>query len=113
MTTTYGRLIEYNDWEGETWNFWLAVDGNGPALDRLVEFVAKRYGDDDPQPFRFTDDLLSAEQVDLLVRFAECDYMPTHNRVDGVLTLPGELGDDFARKLYKGGIKGFFTEAGA
>lgn len=106
--TTYRRMIEANDNEGETWNWWLATAGNETALDRIKDFLIE--DDWDPSELGVTDDELSGPEVDLLVRFADAGYYMSHNKVNGLLELPETLDDDFvdAHALYKGGIRAFF-----
>ncbi|WP_194838510.1 hypothetical protein [Nocardia sp. XZ_19_369] len=109
---TYRRLIENNEWEGARWNFWLLIDRNGVALERLAEFIEARYSNEIEPAFSITGDVLTADEVDLLVRFADADdadYMSTHNKVDGILRLPENLDDAFAAALHKGGIKDMFV----
>ncbi|WP_306365473.1 hypothetical protein [Nocardia sp. CC227C] len=118
--TTYRRFIETNDHEGETWNFWLQVDGNMTALAILGDHLDKvndELGEFDDPAFVLEVDEIQGHEVDLLVRFGESLYMHQHNKVDGSMRLPKDFtsGDLEATTdwLYKGGIKKFFTEAGA
>lgn len=104
------RFVETNDHEGETWNFWLQMNGNEEALDGLVGYLEDH--EDDEDVFVLADDELSDSEVDLLVRFASGDYMPSHSKVVGRLVLPdgfeGKTPNDL---FYKGGITDFFTAA--
>lgn len=108
--TRYVKFTENNDHEGESWNFWLPVDGNEQELEVLAVLVAT----DDEYP-EYELDLDHPEDetaVDAFVRRAkqvEGGYMDSDNKVTGVLTVPPDLDVD---KLYKGGIKGLF-KAGA
>ncbi|WP_405490415.1 hypothetical protein [Nocardia sp. NBC_00511] len=119
--TTYRRFIETNDHEGETWNFWLQVDGNMTALDILGDRLDK-LGHLMDWPFTLTAEQEEEQEVDLLVRFAESGYMAQHNKVNGSLSLPkiftstdftgldyGDVTDQVTDVLYKGGIKKLFT----
>ncbi|MFJ4653784.1 hypothetical protein ACIP5Y_21165 [Nocardia sp. NPDC088792] len=110
--TTYRRFIETCDHEGETWNFWLQVDGNmtalavlGDKLDAINEPLIDR-------PFVLEVDQLDEPEVDLLIRFGESGYFMQHNKIDGSLQLPKNfLALDFEAvtdHLYKGAIRDFF-----
>ncbi|WP_063042252.1 MULTISPECIES: hypothetical protein [Nocardia] len=107
----FRRLIENNDHEGETWNWWLQVDGSEEELARLEELMAKF----DSEFFTLTDDIENREVVDLLVRYSALAYYADHNLVLGVLTLPDlsryERADDVTDLLYKGRIADYYKEA--
>lgn len=116
------KLTEINEHEGETWRFWLQVDGNEEALAKLaiaLGRVAELYGESYDVPFELDDQFKSEAYVDVLVEEAEDDdgYMAPHHKVTGVLTVPDwpELGPDdydnaIERALYKGGIAKLFSE---
>lgn len=117
------KLREINEHEGETWRFWLQVDGNEAELKRLrtaLERVAELYGDQYDVPFELSDQPKSEAYVDALVEEAEGDddgYMAAHHKVTGVLTVPDwpDLAPDdydnaIERALYKGGIRKLFRE---
>lgn len=110
----FARLIETNEHEAATWNFWLQVNGNEDGLDRLADFLET---DDDEPHYVLTQDELTEPEVDLLVRFADENYMMTHNKVVGVLVLPDGLADEEPDHwFYKGQIEKLFvapTEEGA
>ncbi|WP_327139401.1 hypothetical protein [Nocardia sp. NBC_01327] len=119
--TTYRRFIETNDHEGETWNFWLQVDGNMTALAILGDQLDKLKALMD-WPFDLTSEQLDEPEVDLLIRFGESGYMNQHNKINGSLRLPailacgnftgvtyGDLTDEVTDLLYKGGIEKLFT----
>lgn len=118
--TTYRRFIETNDNEGETWNFWLQVDGNMTALAILGNHLDGLYEDFeewDECPFVLEDDQLETHEVDLLVRYGDEygdeGYMNQHNKIDGSLTLPKDFTEGnfeaVTKYLHKGGIKKFFA----
>lgn len=119
--TTYRRFVETNDNEGETWNFWLQVDGNMTALDILGDQLGKLQALID-WPFVLTADQADDREVDLLMKFGDSGYMNEHNKVDGSLSLPkiftstdftgvgyGDVTDEVTGLLYKGGIEKLFT----
>lgn len=109
--STYFRFVEENEHEGATWNFWLLSDGNEAELDRLADYLAAASEDDDEPQFMLAEDELTGSEVDLLVRFAEENYHLSHNKIDGRLSLPELLDDEFRDALYKGGIRDFFEAA--
>mgnify|MGYP001103003982 FL=1 len=110
--TTFVRFEEYNDNEGETWNFWLQLDGNGEELDKLLNLLVDVEGEcleiGRDLAYIFTTNVEPEQIVDKLVEYAEEGYMPSHSKVTGKFTCPDDLGEN-ADKLYKGGIKDFFS----
>ncbi len=113
------RFDETNDHEGETWTFWLQVDGNENQLDKLWNLLidaAKNPDDEDEEDEDFAYDLsdrseetLAEEHVDVLVKHAAgVGYMAAHTKVVGKFTCPDSLGDG-ADDLYKGKICKLFT----
>ncbi|TDP29796.1 hypothetical protein [Nocardia ignorata] len=101
------RYTETNDHEGETWTFWLQVDGNEQPLTWLAEFLTAINAEElDPQYELFPADVISEEHVDVLVEWGGSGYMSLHNKVVGRLTIPAKFspGD-----LYKGRVKNLFT----
>ena len=111
--TIYRRFVEQNEHEGATWNWWLQTDGNELPMAHLSAFLQQRSGEDlGGYPYELTEDLAINADVDVLVKHADEDYYPLHNKVDGVLTLPEELDQVFEEKLYKGGIRDFFNAGG-
>jgi hypothetical protein len=104
MAHTYIRLTEVNEWEGETWHFYLPVAGNSEALAALKELIDN--ADDD---FGFSlSETLTEDEVDTLVRTANGDtsYLAAHTKLTGRLTAINDLD-----KLYKGQIVDFFSDA--
>lgn len=110
---TFVPFVEHNEHEGESWTFWLQVQGNEEGLERLEVLL------DDEELYEIDlDTELSEAQVDTLVEHGGGGYMAYHHKVTGVLVLPESLdSDDVPRSvvmealdehLYKGGIKGMF-----
>jgi hypothetical protein len=105
------KLTEDNDWEGETWHFWLQLDGNQAELDKLAVWLEEKQGEDDEGGFSLNMDRTRYEdEVDLLVEEADYGYMKTHNKVVGIANF-GDLSlvDDPASILYKGRVEDFFS----
>lgn len=104
--TTFVKFIEINDHEGETWRFYLQVDGNEKALEELKKRIAAEIKYDE---YTLTDERLTESDVDVLVRHSDCGYMDYENKVTGTLVLPYEKGVTIDEVLYKGGIRDLFT----
>lgn len=105
--TRFMRYTEYNDHEGETWTFWLQVDGNEDALGWLNQFLETINADDmDPAYQVFADQVIPEEHVDVLTTWGGEGYMALHNKVTGKLDIPADFAPD---DLYKGRIEGLFT----
>lgn len=111
------RLKEDNEWEGETWCFWLQRNGNEEALAKLGNLLDS----DDALSDTFTLDLTivnTEEEVDKLVEQAIKDYKEDggytyeHNKITGTFVWPAEKksAEDWAQDLNKGSIKDFFKE---
>lgn len=98
----YVQFTEVNDWEGETWYFYLPLEGNAREIGRLAYLIR----DSESYDIDFTQ--LTEEQVDTLVEFGGAGYLYYHNKVEGDLQdLPEEL-DPENDPFYKGGIEEFF-----
>jgi hypothetical protein len=99
--TLYVTLVEDNDWEGETWRFYLPLEGNDGELRKLKRLI------DDAGDESYTLDLspIKEEIVDARVKNLSDDtsYMAAHKKFEGTFKCPPSVDD-----LYKGGIKDFF-----
>ena len=107
--TDFVRLNEYNDNEGEVWNWWLQVTGNEGQIGKLARLLDEAW--DTAQydlDYDLTPDLESERVVDVLVMYAEDGYYASHNKVVGTFTCPET--DDILQHLYKGGIRDFFDK---
>lgn len=103
------RFTERNEWEGETWRFYLQVDGNEDEITKLRRLLAEaakrsKIGLD----YTLDDTLMPEADVDVLVDSTSDGYMPAHNKVTGRFKCPDDLGER-ANELYKGSIEEFFT----
>ncbi len=113
----YVKFVEDNDHEGETWTFWLQLDGNEVEMDRL-ERVLDEYEsriEGDSEYMIDTGVELPEHDVDVLVEHGGEGYMANHTKVQGVLTVPDGLIEDTdygpeIDRFYKGGIKSLFVE---
>lgn len=105
MAQEYVKLTEHNEWEGETWHFYIPIAGNEDAIDMLQ--VALEGIDRDQ--FQLVAAPISENDVDLLVKHGgDTDYMAAHNKLEGRLVLTEEilapLGTGDLDPLYKGRI---------
>lgn len=107
--TMFVRFHEYNDNEGESWNWWLQLDGNELELEKLERLVIAATDENDPWHVLHMDDQEPESVVDKLVQYAESGYFAAHTKVTGKFTCPDDLGED-AESLYKGRIRDFFEE---
>ncbi len=107
------RFNETNDHEGETWTFWLQVNGNEDQLDKLWNLLdeANVDGDEDFdfELFNHAEQTVPEEHVDALVEHGNRDgYMAEHHKVTGKLVCPDSIGE-YGDVLYKGDITKLFT----
>lgn len=96
------EFVENNDWEGETWSFWIPQEGNEDAIAKLTEIIV----DDDS--YQIGDKPLEDEkQLDFLIERTkdETGYMARHHKLSGLLKIPKKKDAAAIREsLYKGGI---------
>lgn len=82
------KLTEHNGWEGETWHFFLPVEGNEAAVEYLIEVCLKfekmGMGDLD---LEFGEDLVKENEVDVLVKHSDSGYMDMYNKLEGKVDL--------------------------
>lgn len=107
-------LVEMNDHEGETWTWWVQVNGNEDLLAILIDVFedcsdASEYFEEYALPEWPRGETLTEPEVDLLVRWSDRGYYRAHNKVSGVLVLPTVFDEavspfDKVEELYKGGI---------
>jgi hypothetical protein len=105
----FARLREDNEHEGEVYHYWLQVNGNEEALTELAETLRDEFF----AGFSLRmDDLLTEEQVDLLVDETESGYMDFDQKFTGRLEWPTDQmsQDDWMDSIYKGSIKDCFKE---
>lgn len=119
------KLTEENEHEGETWRFWLQVDGNEDELVRLrgaIDAVAQLYDDGEPGCPFVLDALSKAKDeayVDVLIEQAdeeEGGYMASDHKITGTLAVPSwpapaDYDNRIEQDLYKGGIRDLFRES--
>lgn len=105
------RFTEVNEWEGETWNFWLLYNGNEDELTKFRTLLETAEDEDETHDFPYQLELLvrvAENEVDALVRYGNDTetYYPTHSKVEGVFTCPDVYDHS---QLYKGDIVKLFA----
>jgi hypothetical protein len=106
---------ETNDHEGETWFFWLQVDGNEDELLKLSALVDDYQG----ESYWLHSRQWEKHYVDFAVEEGGWGYMNTHTKVTGVFTCPDyetssdglDFDDWMDDKFYKGRIENYFKES--
>lgn len=117
----FAKLIEHNDHEGETWIFFLQIDGNEENLAKLKGLIDQY--DEDGNEYELSLDPIPEQIVDNLTEHGNdaSGYMPLFNKVTGTLRdfEEGDIverygeGDDTWHELdglYKGQIKRLYHE---
>lgn len=101
---TYVTWVEENEWEGETWRFYIPRAGNETALMRLKAWV-DQHGDSSANVYRLNFTPLLEDEVDRRVRDLADDtsYLAAHTKLEGRLVT--QLDTLTTDDLYKGGIK--------
>lgn len=112
------KFTEYNDHEGESWNFWLQFDGNEQQIDKLLSLLKEFDGRDDCYELDLK--TVDESEVDILVKHTGSGYYPYNNKVVGEFFCPTIetelLKDEFEDQafewlddnFYKGRIKEMF-----
>lgn len=109
--TMYVRLTERNDQEGETWRFYIPIEGNEAAIAlvaRAVDILSSTFGD---VSYMLTQTPIDEETVDTLIKNGNdvVGYMAAHTKLAGVLIPPGDVlmraRDLDDNPLYKGEIR--------
>jgi hypothetical protein len=109
----YYCFEEMNDWEGETWHFYIPVKGNEEAVVLLRENIEKvcKALDIEECSFIIHKETYAKKEIDIASKFDECTYMGGHNILKGRLEVPpfpdsvNERIDDYFDPFYKGGIR--------
>lgn len=123
------KFTEENEWEGETWYFYLPYDGNEVGLIRFATMIRHQAAETPsgiPYSFAIVPEntpehifefvFFDEQTVDALVAYGNDDrgmYHPAHTKVEGVFVFPEDFKpkseEDFDSILYKGGIEDFFS----
>lgn len=103
MTIYYAELVERNDWEGESWTFWIQHTGNEAQLELLYDRIEEQNRTEEYS--LDLDNLEPEEIVDRIVRRTRSGYMDYQNKVSGRFTCPEDVDD-----LYKGRAENFMED---
>jgi hypothetical protein len=98
----YVCLTENNEHEGESWNFYIKLNGNEyelNKLERLIEYHDKTY----LYELTLYSPILENE-VETIIKHTDHGYMAYNNLIDEYINLPSGFDID---DLYKGGIRDF------
>lgn len=111
--TGYANFTEHNEWEGETWHFWIPIAGNEDTLQELHVIIADGDGIADQYELDLTP--VPEAEVDSLVAYCDDDgYLPDHIKLAGTLVITeadaARIPDYKEDPLYKGGIRGFMHD---
>lgn len=82
------KFNEYNDNEGERWNFWLQLEGNEDELSKLSHILSTIEGGGEVWYTLDMSDPLDESEVDILVKHGGSGYMNNNNKVKGKFTCP-------------------------
>lgn len=102
------KFTEYNDHEGETWNFWLQLDGNEVELSKLQSCLISS------DNYQLSAVPVDESEVDILVKHTDSGYMYYDNKVTGQFTCPEPNLDELVdyewldNHFYKGHIMEYF-----
>lgn len=117
VSTRFVKFTENNDNEGESWNFWLQLDGNEAQLKELQSWLGTF--DDNGESYELDMTPVDESEVDILVKHTDSGYMNYQNKVTGVFTCPQPQTKDeddgwewLNDQFYKGDIARHFKQEG-
>lgn len=101
---TFTQIIEHNEPEGESWSYWLQVEGNQEALNALFDAIEREGLEDE---YEITEQTIYEWELEPVIRYGNFGYgyMQQHHKFSGKLTLPEDFHPNI---LYKGQIEGYF-----
>lgn len=84
----YVCLVEHNDWEGETWHFFIPVEGNQQQLQKLYAALSEHNLLDEDDGYELDlDEWHNEVEVDAAVLHAHDGYMASHNKLQGTIDI--------------------------
>ena len=104
----YIKFTENNDWEGESWNFYLELDGNEKEIKKLQELLT----DYEINDFALRNEFDESD-VDILVKHTDSSYLHYENKIEGkfnIEKLEEEIKKNKDNALYKGKICVYFKK---
>jgi len=97
------KFIEENDWEGETWNFYIPFKGNEEAIKKLAVRIRNS------ESYTLVQTPISEKEVDILVKHDNFKgYMARENKLSGKLDFtdyPNKSTNGADDPFYKGDIE--------
>ena len=115
------RFRESNDNEGESWNFWLQLDGNEAELQKLQDALDNNDLED---AYSLNMTAVPESEVDILVKHSDSGYMTYENKVTGKFKMPEpkldgdglianyeDANEYYFDTFYKGGIEDCFNDS--
>jgi len=105
-TPLYVKFTEYNEWEGESWNFFIPINGNREAIKKLRKAIKVYLEKSDLEEFTLSTDTLTESEIDTLIKHANdhTSYRSAQNKLKGLLCGDMIQKNTIADLLYKGGI---------
>lgn len=92
----YIKFTEYNEWEGETWNWYMPLKGNGKDFKKIKVLI--RYN----SSYRIEKIELTKNSLNALIEHSSDGYMKSHNRAIGFRNIPKEIDWVKDDPFYKG-----------
>jgi len=100
------KFTEHNEWEGETWMFYLQLDENENEIKKLKNLIKKR------EDYEIQDKIFDEKEVNILVDNSQSGYLAFHNKVIGKFNCNNIILSKNDDNLYKGGIRDLFKRKG-
>ena len=83
MSRKYVMFTENNDWEGESWDFFIQYDGNEEELKALYDNIHLH---DLSETYELNlSKIIPEYEVDFVLKYAKDGYMMSHNKISGKL----------------------------
>lgn len=101
----YYRFAEHNEWEGETWYFYIPAEGNEEAIEQLRQILEEV---ELTRVYEISMKKLKEKNVNLYCKETDSGYMSFHNKLSGkLINIDTLLFGENEDPLYKGGIRNF------
>lgn len=96
----YIKFREYNDWEGEVWNWFIPIEGNDKSIEKLKKLIKD-------SEYSISNKEYSEKDVDLLIsEESRTGYFNENNKLIGILEIPDNINsNNISEYLYKGTIR--------
>ena len=99
----YVMFTEENDWEGETWNFFILLKGNKRSIAKIHKLLSDK-DKDNSYRYRLSTQTYSQAEVDKLMKHPSCaTYMDDYTIIDKISnSVPNQVDWDEEDPFYKG-----------